>query len=138
MRRCIYCVDDDEYWRHGAAGYRRWMRLDGRAQGGGAVWCHGGVDGRLGKVYASVPALEMDRWKTAAAASVSAPDRCVTQSRYVAGMGHPALDVRFWCDVCLVLGSDIWHPCIKGIGVATGVAKMVDPGLLMYSFVKSL
>ena len=30
----------------------------------------------------------------AAAASVSAPDRCVTQSRYVARMGHPTLDVR--------------------------------------------
>ena len=37
VRRCIYCVDDDEFWRHGAAGYRRRMQLDGRAQGGGAV-----------------------------------------------------------------------------------------------------
>lgn len=33
--RCIYRIDDDEYWRHGAAEYRRPMRLDGRAHGGG-------------------------------------------------------------------------------------------------------
>ena len=62
---------------------------------------------------------------------MSASDRCVTYSRHVAGIGHPALDVRFWCDVCLVLGSDIRHPCIKGIGVVTGVAKMVASGLLI-------
>ena len=122
VQRCIYRVIDDEWWRHGAAAYRRRMRLDGRAQGGRAVWRHGGVDGRPGKVCASVPALEMDRWKKAAPTSVSAPDRHVTQSRYVARMGHPALDVRIWCDVCLVLGSDIRHHCIKGVGVATDVA----------------
>ena len=40
----------------------------------------------------------------------------------VAWMGHPTLHVRLWCDVCLVLGPDIWHTFIKGIGVATGVA----------------
>ena len=51
--------------------------------------------------------------------------------------GHPALDVRL-CDVCLVLGSDIRHPFIKGIGVATGVANMVASDLLMYYFVRSL
>ena len=70
-------------------------------------------------------------WMTAGVASVSVLDRCVTHSLYVAEMGHPALDVRFWCDVCLVLGSDIRHPCIKGIGVATSVAEMVASGLLM-------
>ena len=80
----------------------------------------------------------MVRWMTAAVASVSAPDRCVTHSQHVAGMRHLALDVRFWCDACLVLGSDIRHPFIKGIGVATGVAKMVASGLLMYYFVRSL
>ena len=74
----------------------------------------------------------------AAAASESAPDRCMTQSRYVAGLGDPALDVRLWCDVCLVLGSDIRHPFIKGIGVATDVARMVASGVLMYYFVWSL
>ena len=30
----------------------------------------------------------------------------------VAWMGHPALDVRLWCDVCLVLGLDIRHAFI--------------------------
>ena len=62
---------------------------------------------------------------------MSAARWCVTHLQYVAGMGHPSLDVRFWCDVCLVLGSDIRHPCIKGIGVVTGVAKMVASGLLI-------
>jgi hypothetical protein len=114
------------------------VRMDGYVQDGGVVWRRGGVDGRPDKVDASVPALEMDRWKTAVAAYESAPDRCVTQSRYVAGLGHPALNVRLWCDVCLVFGSDIRHPFIKGIGVATGVAKMVASGLLMYYFVRCL
>jgi hypothetical protein len=58
----------------------------------------------------------------AAAASESASVRYGTQSRYVAGLGHPALDVRVWCDVRLVLGPDIRHTFINGIGVATGVA----------------
>ena len=55
----------------------------------------------------------------------------------VVWMGHPALDVRLWCDVCFVLGSDIRHPFIKGIGVATGIAKMVASALLMYYFIRS-
>jgi hypothetical protein len=38
----------------------------------------------------------------------------------------------------LVLGSDIRHPFITGIGVATGVAKMVASGLLMYYLVRAL
>ena len=120
--------------------FRPWDRkcLDRRAQGGGVVWRRGGVDGKPGKVDASVPALEMDRWKMAVAASESAPVRCVTQSWYVAGLGHPALDVRLWCDVCLVLGSDYRHPFIKWIGVATVVAKMVASDYLMYYFVRSL
>ena len=99
--------------------------VDGYVQDGGVVWHRGGVDGRPGKVDASVPALEMDRWKMAVAASESAPVRCVTQSWYVAGLGHSALDVRLWCYVCLVFGLDIRHPFIKGIGVATSVAQMV-------------
>ena len=37
----------------------------------------------------------------------------------VAWMGHLALDVRLWCDVCLVLGLDVRHAFIIGIGVAT-------------------
>ena len=77
------------------------------------------------------PPFSKKRWMTVAVASVSASDRCVTHSWHVAGIRHSALDVRFWCDVCLVLGSDIRHPCIKGIGVATDVAELVTSGLLM-------
>ena len=71
---------------------------------------------------ALVLALERDWWKTAAVIFESASDRCVTQSRCVAGLGHPTLDVRHWCDVYLVFRSDIRHTFIKGIGVATSVA----------------
>ena len=46
---CIYSIVDDESWRHGAAEYRRRTRDDGRVQGGGAVWRHGGVDGWPGE-----------------------------------------------------------------------------------------
>ena len=52
----------------------------------------------------------------------SALNRCWTQFWYVAGLGHPVIDVRVSCDVCLVLGLDIRHTFIKGIGVATSVA----------------
>ena len=45
-----------------------------------------------------------------------------TQSRYVAGLGHPALDVRVWCDVRLILGLNIRHTFFNALGVATGVA----------------
>ena len=69
--------------------------------------------------------------------TVSVLDRCAIQSGYVPRMGYLTLDVRLWCDVCLVLGSDIWHPFIKGIGVAIGVAKMVALDILMYYFVRS-
>ena len=41
----------------------------------------------------------------------------------VAWMGHPALDVRLWYDVCLVLGPDIRHTFIKMIGVATTLPR---------------
>jgi hypothetical protein len=95
--------------------------VDGYVQDGGVVWRRGGVDGRPAKVDVSVTALEMDRWKMAATASESASVRYGTQSRCVAGLGHPALDVRVWCDIRLVLGPDIRHTFIDGIGVATGV-----------------
>ena len=58
----------------------------------------------------------------AVTASKIASVRYGTQSQCVAGLGHPALDVRVWCDVSLVLGPDIRHTFINGIGVATGVA----------------
>jgi hypothetical protein len=80
----------------------------------------------------------MDRWKTAAASSESAPDWCVPQTTYMAWLGPPVLDVRLRCEVCLVLGSDYRHPFIKWIEVATDVAKMMASDLLMYYFVRSL
>uniref|UniRef100_M8BQV8 Serine carboxypeptidase-like 19 n=1 Tax=Aegilops tauschii TaxID=37682 RepID=M8BQV8_AEGTA len=62
---------------------------------GGVVWHHGGVDCGPGKVGASVPALEMDKWKTAAAAYESVPDRCVPETRqHAAWLVHPALNLR--------------------------------------------
>ena len=85
---------------------------------------------RPDKVDASVHALRMDRGKMEVTALCSV---CVWYSlrvrrtevlpspAYVAWMGHPALDVRLSCDVCLVFGPDIRHAFIKGIGVATCV-----------------
>lgn len=58
---------DDGSRRHGAAQVRGWSRVDGYVQEGGTVWHRGGVDDGSDKVDASVPALEMDRWKMAAA-----------------------------------------------------------------------
>ena len=51
----IYRKADGGSRRHGAAGPRRWPRDDVCAQGGGAVWHRGGVDGRPDKVDALVP-----------------------------------------------------------------------------------
>ena len=121
--RCyIYRKVDGGSRRHGAAEVRQRVRVDGYMQDGGVVWRRGGVDDRPGKDDASVPSLEMDQWKMALAASASAPGRCVTQYRYVAGLGNPGLDVRLRCDVCCVLGSDCRHTFIKGIRVAMRVA----------------
>ena len=44
-------------------------------QDGGIVWHREDIDGTPDMVVVSVPALEMDRWKTAAA-SKNVPDRC--------------------------------------------------------------
>ena len=139
VERCfILRIDDCVSRRRGAVESRRSMCVDGLAQEDRAVWLRGGVDGRPGKVVASVSALKMDRWMTAAADSESAPDWCVPQTGYMAWLGPPVLDVRLRCVVCLVLGSDYRHPCIRRIGVATVVAKMVTSDYLMYYFVRSL
>ena len=90
-------------------------------QDGGVGWRHDGVDDRPGKVDGPVSALEIDRWKMAAATSESASVRYGTQSLCVAWLGHPALDVRVWCDVHLVLGPEIWHIFINETIVATSV-----------------
>ena len=73
---------------------------------------------RPGKVNASV-ALKMDWWRLVAAASECAPDRWVPHTRQVAWLGSQVLDVRFGCEVCLVLGPDYQHFFIVWIGVAT-------------------
>ena len=41
-------------WRRGAVRYRRWAWDDGRVHDGGAVWRHGDIDGRPGKVNALI------------------------------------------------------------------------------------
>jgi len=85
---------------------------------------------RPDKVDASVHALRMDRGKTEVTALCSVcvwyslrvrRTRVLPSPAYVAWMGHPTLDVRLLCDVCLVFGPDIRHPFIKGIGVPTYV-----------------
>jgi hypothetical protein len=47
-------VDNGASRRLGAAESRRRTWAEMRAQGGGAVWHHGGVIGRIGKVYADL------------------------------------------------------------------------------------
>jgi hypothetical protein len=50
----IYHVVVDDSQRRGAAGCRRRARTAGRVQDGGAVWRHGGIDGRSCKVNAMI------------------------------------------------------------------------------------
>ncbi|KAE8807278.1 hypothetical protein D1007_16331 [Hordeum vulgare] len=58
--RCyIHRKADGGSRRHGAAEFRRRPRVDEYMQDGGAVWHHGGVDGRPGNVAALVPTLEI-------------------------------------------------------------------------------
>ena len=121
-RGFIFRIDDGRSQWRGAVQARRPMRVDGLAQEDGAVWRRGGVDGRPSKIDASIPVLKMDRWKTAAVASESAPDRCVLHTRQVAWLGTQVLDVRLGYEVCLVLSPEYLHPFINWIGVATDVA----------------
>jgi hypothetical protein len=50
----ISFIIDFVSWRRGAP--RTWCLrwIDGLAKGGGAVWCHGGIDGRNNRVYADI------------------------------------------------------------------------------------
>ena len=43
-------------------------------------------------------------------------------SRQASWLGSQVLDVRFGCEVCLVLGLDFQHPFINWIGIATDIA----------------
>ena len=47
------------------------------------------------KVEASISALKTDLWKMTATTHVSASDRFVPQTRYVARLGLPTFDDRF-------------------------------------------
>jgi hypothetical protein len=49
---CVDLVDDNKFLRRGVAGSLCLTGFDGLAQGGGAVWCRGGIDGRPAKVNA--------------------------------------------------------------------------------------
>jgi hypothetical protein len=50
---------DSEYLLSGVAGSLCLTELDGLAQGGGAVWCHGGINGRPDKVNLKITILKM-------------------------------------------------------------------------------
>ena len=71
----------------------------------------------------------MDWWQVAAAASYPAgvlvekhAGLVGAHTRQASWLGPQVLDVRFGCEVCLVLGPDYQHPYINWIGIATDVA----------------
>ena len=78
---------------------------------------------RPGKIDALVSDLKTGQWKMAATTHESATGRFAPQTLYVARLGPPALDVRLWCDVRLVLDSYYRHTFIKWIEVATDVTR---------------
>ena len=96
---------------------------DGLAQEDDAVGRRGGVDGReTWHGTCNSTALKMDWWQVAAAASYptgvlvkSAPSWWVPHTRQASWMGPQVLDVRFGCEVCLVLGPDYQGPFINWI-----------------------
>jgi hypothetical protein len=60
-RRVPSCIDDGGSRWHGAAESRRRTRVVMRAQGGGAVWRHGGIVGRIDEVFADLRASPTGR-----------------------------------------------------------------------------
>ena len=119
-RSGIYRVDGGESRRYGAAGSRWRTRADGRPQGGGVVWRHGGVDNRPCKVNALIHILKMGSRKMVAATSGA----CTCGALRVCWTGAPVLNCMPMSEV-RTNGSDHGHPVIKLIGVATLVAKKV-------------
>jgi hypothetical protein len=93
--------------RHGAAGSRSWMWDDGRAQGGGAIWRHGGVEGTLERsMHWSL--LDMGSRKTEVATSTVCTlvhaegllDRlCFLLANRWFGEDFRFLDDVHWCDI---------------------------------------
>ena len=103
---------------------------DGLAQEQEAVWHHDDVDGReawQGRCFSSALRMDQGMMEVTALPACGAHWECAGQVwgpiQVVAWMGHPALDVRLWCDVCLVLGPDIGHTFIKGVGVETVLSR---------------
>ena len=108
-------------WRHGAAEAGRQMCRDGHTQEVDAVWRRGGVGGSetWQGVFSSI-ALKMDWWQVAVAASYLAGGRVEehaglvgAHTRQASRLGPQVLDVRFGCEVCLVLGPDHQRPFIS-------------------------
>ena len=139
--------DEEERCRKADDGSRRHMAL--RSFGDGRVWmdtCR--MVALSGAVVASTAGLARSmrqyllyRWigerRRRQALRVCRTGVCPRPNN-AAWLGPPTLDVRLWCDVCLVFGSDNRHPFIEWIGVATDVAKMVALDYLMYYLVRSL
>ena len=59
------------------------------------IWRHGDVDGGGAAKDGTSICLEMDLWKMVETTHVSASDRFMPQTRYVARLGISAFDVRF-------------------------------------------
>ena len=86
-----------------------------------AVWRRGGVDGREtrhGRCNSTT--LKMDWWQVVAAASYPVgvlveehAGLVGAHTRQAFWLGPQVLDVRFGCEVCLVLGPDYQRPFIN-------------------------
>jgi hypothetical protein len=63
--RVAFRVDNVASRQLGAAQSRRRTWAEMRAQGGGAIWCHGGIDGRNYGVYADIDPKDCSevRWR---------------------------------------------------------------------------
>jgi hypothetical protein len=63
--RCASSSSVTDSRRRGAAETRCMTWLDGLAQGGGVVWCHGGTDGMNDKVYVNINPIDCleVRWR---------------------------------------------------------------------------
>ena len=101
----IYCVNNGESRRRGAAGSRWRTCADGFAQGGGAVWRRGYVDGRPDKVIALISPEDgyaEDGGSNFSACAVVCVecwlDRLVLPSLLLGGLLNPPdLDDVRWC-----------------------------------------
>ena len=121
------------------------MHGDGLVQKEEAVWRHDGVDGReacQGRYISSALRMNRGKMEVTALAACGAHWECARPVwdpiQVVAWMGHLGLDVRLWCDVCLVLGPCYLRPFINWIGVATVCCLDGDFSLTVVSLCKVL